>query len=133
MHNEDSQNFQRDEVRETVIPAYMGLVKQIDDHIGRLSAFLKEQGRYDDTLIVFTSDHGDYLGDHWLGEKDLFHEESVRIPLIVRDPDGAADTTRGQRDARLVEAIVGSGSGRTPSSVRPIQMHMPSASRWAQA
>ena len=105
MHNEDSQSFQRDEVRETVIPAYMGLIKQIDDHIGRLTAFLKEQGRFEDTLIVFTSDHGDYLGDHWLGEKDLFHEESVRIPLIIRDPDAAADTTRGRREDRLVEAI----------------------------
>jgi arylsulfatase A-like enzyme len=88
--------------RENPHPVYDAL---IDDHIGRLTAFLKEQGRLDDTLIVFTSDHGDYLGDHWLGEKDLFHEESVRIPLIVRDPDAAADATRGQRETRLVEAI----------------------------
>ncbi len=37
-------------------------------------------------MIVFTSDHGDYLGDHWMGEKDLFHEHSAKIPLIVIDP-----------------------------------------------
>ena len=36
-------------------------------------------------MIVFTSDHGDYLGDHWMGEKELFHEPSVKIPLIVYD------------------------------------------------
>jgi arylsulfatase A-like enzyme len=105
MNHEESRNFQRDEVRHGVIPAYMALVKQIDDHIGRLMRFLQEQGRLDDTLIVFTSDHGDYLGDHWLGEKELFLEESARIPMIVYDPDAAADATRGTADDRLVEAI----------------------------
>ena len=59
----------------------------------------------DDTMIVFTSDHGDYLGDHWLGEKELFHEASARIPMIVYDPDTAAEITRGTVDDRLVEAI----------------------------
>ena len=103
--HEESRNFARDEVRRTVVPAYMGLVKQIDDHIGRLLAFLEAQGRMDDTLIVFTSDHGDYLGDHWLGEKELFHEESVRIPLIVCDPDPAADATRGHVETGFAEAI----------------------------
>jgi arylsulfatase A-like enzyme len=59
----------------------------------------------DNTLIVFTSDHGDYLGDHWLGEKDLFHEPSVKIPLIVCDPSPAADASRGSVCDALVEAI----------------------------
>ena len=65
-------------MRERVIPAYMGLIKQIDDQLGRLFAFLEERGLMENTMIVFTSDHGDYLGDHWMGEKDLFHELSVR-------------------------------------------------------
>ena len=99
------QVFARDEVRDTVIPAYMGLIKQIDDQIGRLMAYLKETGRDKDTLIVFTSDHGDYLGDHWLGEKELFHECSVKIPLIVVDPAAEADATRGNVCDALVEAI----------------------------
>ncbi len=105
MQHEESRSFQRDDVRHHVIPAYMALVKQIDDHIGRLLQFLQAQGRLDDTMIVFTSDHGDYLGDHWLGEKELFHEASVRLPLLVYDPDAAADATRGTTDDRLVEAI----------------------------
>lgn len=92
-------------MRETVIPTYMGLVKQIDDHLGRLFAFLRETGREQDTMIVFTSDHGDYLGDHWLGEKELFHDASSRVPLIVVDPRRAADATRGSVERRLVEAI----------------------------
>ncbi len=57
----------------------------------------------DDTMIVVTSDHGDYLGDHWLGEKDLFHEPSVKVPLIVYDPREAADATRGTICDALVE------------------------------
>lgn len=97
--------FSRDDVRDTVIPAYMGLVKQVDDQIGRLLEFLRSQGRMEDTLIVFTADHGDYLGDHWLGEKELFHDVSVRVPFIVADPDTAADATRGTVCDRLVEMI----------------------------
>jgi arylsulfatase A-like enzyme len=83
----------------------MGLIKQIDDHLGRLLSFLDERQLTEQTLIVFTSDHGDYLGDHWLGEKELFFEESVRIPMIVVDPDERADQTRNTVDDRLVEAI----------------------------
>lgn len=82
----ESKAFSRDEVRDTVIPTYMGLIKQLDDHIGRLTSALVELGREEDTLIVFTSDHGDLLGDHWLGEKEMFYEASVRVPLIVVDP-----------------------------------------------
>lgn len=105
LRHEESVNFARDEVRETVIPAYMGLIRQIDDHLARLWRFLEERGLFENTLIVVTSDHGDYLGDHWLGEKELFHEESVRVPLILYDPDPAADATRGSVDSRFVEAI----------------------------
>jgi arylsulfatase A-like enzyme len=58
-----------------------------------------------DTMIVLTSDHGDYLGDHWLGEKDLFHAPSVKVPLIVFDPRASADGTRGTTCDALVEGI----------------------------
>jgi len=97
--------FSRDEVREAVIPAYMGLIKQCDDQMGRLFQWLKNTGKWDDTLIVLTSDHGDYLGDHWMGEKDLFHEPSVKIPLIIRDPSDNANPTRGTTCDALVEGI----------------------------
>ena len=99
------QAFARDEVRERVIPAYMGLIKQLDDQMGVLFEYLERSGRMDDTMIVFTSDHGDYLGDHWLGEKDLFHDASARIPLIIYDPRREADVTRGTASEKLVEGI----------------------------
>ncbi len=100
-----SANFSQQGVRETVIPAYMGLIKQIDDNLGRLFAFLEAEGLAETTMIVFTSDHGDYLGDHWMGEKDLFHDCSVRVPLIIYDPTPAGDATRGMVSDALVEAI----------------------------
>ncbi len=100
-----SRTFAKPGVREEVVPVYMGLVKQIDDQLGRLFAFMGQRGLLDNTLIVFTSDHGDYLGDHWLGEKDLFHEPSVKVPLIVCDPSPEADGARGTTCDALVEAI----------------------------
>ncbi len=101
-----SQNFSRDEVRDRVIPAYMGLIKQIDDQLGVLFRFLDERGLSGNTLIVFTSDHGDYLGDHWRsGEKDFFHDCTVKVPLIVADPSPEADATRGTASEALVEAV----------------------------
>lgn len=103
--HEESQNFSRDEVRLNVIPTYMGLIKQVDDQLGRLFDLLQSTGRWDDTLIVFTSDHGDFLGDHFLGEKKFLLEPAVGVPLIVRDPRAAADATRGTVDERLAETI----------------------------
>lgn len=105
MGNKIAQAFQQEEVRQKVIPAYMGLIKQCDDQLGELLDYLESAGRMDDTMIVLTSDHGDYLGDHWLGEKDLFHEQSVKIPLIIYDPRADANSTRGSTCDALVESI----------------------------
>ncbi|UWS08464.1 sulfatase-like hydrolase/transferase [Phaeobacter inhibens] len=105
MNNQIGQAFSRDEVRQKVIPAYMGLIKQADDQMGHLFAWLEATGRMQDTMIVLTSDHGDYLGDHWMGEKNLFHEPSIKVPLIIYDPRGEADATRGATCDEVVEAI----------------------------
>jgi arylsulfatase A-like enzyme len=105
MRHEESVNFSRGEVRETVIPTYMGLISQFDHHVGRVLRHLEKRGLVENTIVIVTSDHGDYLGDHWLGEKDLFHEEVVRVPLIVFDPRETADAMRGMQIYDLVEAI----------------------------
>jgi arylsulfatase A-like enzyme len=65
---------------------YYGLMSLVDAAIGRVVACLKECGRWDDTLIVFTSDHGEQMGDHWLLGKCGYFDQSYRVPLIVRDP-----------------------------------------------
>lgn len=105
MEERVSRAFCDDGTRTRVLTAYMGLIKQIDDQMGRLMAFLDAQGLTEETMIIFTSDHGDYLGDHWMGEKELFHDASARIPMIVVDPRAEADAARGQTSSALVEAI----------------------------
>ena len=104
-NNVIGQAMSKEGVRETVIPAYMGLIKQCDDQLGVVLDHLEKTGQMDDTMIVLTSDHGDYLGDHWLGEKDLFHDCSVKVPLIIYDPSSKADSTRGTVCDELVESI----------------------------
>ncbi len=95
----------RDEVRSKVLQAYMGLVKQCDDQLGVLLDWLRQTGRMENTMIVLTSDHGDFLGDHWLGEKTFFQDASTRVPLIIYDPDERANVTRGTVCEDLVESI----------------------------
>jgi arylsulfatase A-like enzyme len=84
---------------------YFGLMREVDDALGRIFAFLKETGRWDDTLIIFTSDHGEQMGDHWLLGKCGYFDASYRIPLIIRDPRKAADVARGKIVERFTENV----------------------------
>ncbi len=102
---EVSESFQIDDCIATVRPAYQGLITQLDDHLGRVWEAMERLGRWRDTMVVFCSDHGDYLGDHWLGEKELFHDCVQRVPFLLFDPSTEADATRGTVDDRFVEAI----------------------------
>ncbi len=65
---------------------YFGLVTQIDDWIGEILRVLDQTGQRDNTLIVFTSDHGEMLGSHGMQGKAAFYEESARVPLILNFP-----------------------------------------------
>jgi arylsulfatase A-like enzyme len=67
---------------------YCGLITEIDDCLGQVFRHLDETGQWDDTLVVFTSDHGEQLGDHHLLGKIGYHDESFRIPFVVKDPAG---------------------------------------------
>ena len=100
-----AKTFSKGEPRETTIPAYMGLIRQIDDQLGILFDFMEQKDLLKDTMIVFTSDHGDYFGDHWMGDKDFFHDPAVKIPLIIADPDPACHATRGTVQDKFIEAI----------------------------
>lgn len=63
---------------------YYGLVSEIDAQIGRVIDCLKEEGLYEDTLIIVTSDHGDLLGDHFMFSKENYFESCFHIPLIIK-------------------------------------------------
>ncbi len=85
--------------------SYCGLVKEIDDHLGRIFRYLDEAGLWDSTLIVFTSDHGEALGDHYLFGKSSFFDPTFHTPLVVRDPRPQADVLRGQVIDRFTEHV----------------------------
>lgn len=67
---------------------YAAMVTQVDHGVGNLIDSLKRLGVYDDTMIVFTSDHGDMQGSHGMKNKCLPYEQSAGIPMIVRMPNG---------------------------------------------
>ncbi len=69
-----------------MISNYYGLIKEIDDWVGKILEKLDEHGLTDNTLVIFTSDHGEMLGAHGLREKNVFYEESAHIPLLIRFP-----------------------------------------------
>lgn len=68
------------------VKQYLGMVKLIDDKVGEIIATLKKQGIYDNTIIIFTTDHGDYMGQHGLYSKNECYEEVYRVPFIIRYP-----------------------------------------------
>jgi arylsulfatase A-like enzyme len=84
---------------------YCGMLHEIDDRLGEVFAFLDATGQWDDTLVIFTSDHGEQLGDHWLLGKVGYFDESFAIPLIVRDPREAANPTRGALLDAFTESV----------------------------
>lgn len=62
---------------------YLGTIRSVDDNIGRLIDYLKENGLYENTLIIYTSDQGFYLGEHGWFDKRFMYEPSFRTPLII--------------------------------------------------
>ncbi|MFP4510921.1 MAG: sulfatase [Spirochaetaceae bacterium] len=66
---------------------YWGLCSQVDAAVGRILKALSDEGLYDDTIVVFTSDHGDMMGGHALLGKGTQYDGSTRVPLLIKQPD----------------------------------------------
>jgi arylsulfatase A-like enzyme len=75
---------------------YYGMIAEVDDQLGRLIDMLDETGLAERTLVVFTSDHGETLGDHWILHKLGWFDQSYHVPLIVRDPRARFGSSRGR-------------------------------------
>jgi arylsulfatase A-like enzyme len=103
--------------------AYYGLITQIDYNMGRILGALQESGILKDTLILYASDHGEYLGDHQTCAKSFFHDPSARVPFVLRLPQGDGDAPVNQVDDRLVTladiypTLVRAAGGEVPASV----------------
>lgn len=78
--------FDTPEKYQQYMKAYYRLVTEVDSAVGRLLAELKAQGLDDETLVIFTTDNGYFHGEHELADKWYPYEESIRVPLIIRDP-----------------------------------------------
>jgi len=84
--------------------SYAAAISYVDEQLGRVLAALEERGDLEDTLILFTSDHGDMMGDHLLYRKTFPYEGSVNVPMIVRWPASLGlKAKRGQVRQELIE------------------------------
>ncbi len=81
-----------DKQKEKIRVHYSSLIHNIDTQVGNLVQKLKDEGLYDDTIIIFSSDHGDFVGDYGMVGKHFFYESSIHVPLIIRDSDLGENT-----------------------------------------
>ena len=126
-----------------VTAAYWAAVTFLDSEVGRIINALKEMGHYDDTIIVFTSDHGDMLGGHGLITKGVgtSYEEVYNIPLITRIPDMTAKGDDNRTLTSLVDLaptlldLCGAGSLESAQgrSLRPVFEGTADANDWRGA
>lgn len=90
---------------------YFAMVTGVDEQIGRVLKTLKEQGLDNNTIVVITSDHGEMMGSHGLMSKNVWYEESVNVPFIIRWPD---KIKAGQKDDVLI----------SPTDIMPTILNM---------
>ena len=101
---------------------YLGQITHIDHQIGRFTAALRWKGLWEDTLVLFTSDHGDMMGDYGLFFKGHFFEGSGRVPMILRPPgcwEGTIPAQEYERPVSLVDVLstLVSAAGEVPDGV----------------
>ena len=83
--------------------AYYGLVTYVDRKLGQILEALDETGQASETVVIFTSDHGDMLGERGMVQKRCFYEWSARVPLIVTFPDGRYEGARVDTPVSLMD------------------------------
>ena len=127
------------------LPDYYGMIEEIDTNFARILAELDKAGVADDTIVVYSSDHGDMIGSHGYTAKRWPYEESVHVPLLVRyprsikpgtvvaDPLGTPDiypTLAGLADVKIPAGLDGldfsgllTGSGIAPRDHVYLEMH----------
>jgi len=119
-----------DELIRAARAAYYGLITQIDYNIGRLLAAIREtdDGTLDNTFIIFTSDHGEYLGDHKAISKTFHHEVSTHVPFIMK-PDKSWDRKLYHKNsskivshADILPTFINAANGKVPDDVDGIDL-----------
>ncbi|QBY01365.1 hypothetical protein E2K80_12035 [Rhodophyticola sp. CCM32] len=108
---------------------YYGAVTWMDSAVGRILDAVRDAGLEDDTLIVFTSDHGENLGSHGLVQKGTENDESLRIPLVMAGPG----VVPGHRVTGAVASLVDLAPSFLEAAGQPAPDHMHGASLMAEA
>lgn len=120
-----------DEVVRRARAAYYALCTFVDQRVGRVLAALDSNGLAENTVVLYTSDHGELLGEQGLWWKNVFDEEAVRIPLIVRSPRGVSQRVRVSVSlldvtATLVDLAEAPAAGLDGCSLSPfLEGHVP--------
>jgi arylsulfatase A-like enzyme len=89
----------------SVKAVYAGQVRQVDAQLGRIFDRLRSLGKWNDTVVVVTADHGEQLFDHWLLGKTGYFDQSAHVPLIVRLPEKPETEPRQAVPGRVVSAL----------------------------
>lgn len=99
--------------------AYYGMISYLDDRVGMLLDALEATGQADDTIVIFSADHGDMLGERGMWYKMSMHEWSATVPFIVRHPDiaGGRRVARNMSLVDLFPTLVDFASGEEPDPV----------------
>jgi arylsulfatase len=119
----DSYDLIPPEVYREARSAYYGLITQVDYNLGRVFAALQDHDELNETAVLFTSDHGEFLGDHRLGNKVLFHEPSAHVPFILRLPHSDGRLPRGTENrlpvshCDILPTLLSLAGAPTPSGV----------------
>jgi arylsulfatase len=115
--------FDTPEKYQTMMKNYYRLATGVDTACGRVLTELKQQGLLEKTLVIFTGDNGYFHGEHGLADKWYPHEESIRVPLIVRDPRLSPDKAGGTNDdfalnADLAPTILAAAGIKAPATMQ---------------
>ena len=103
MTNATSGNFSEEDIRSALQSYYAG-ISYVDEQIGRVIQVLKSRGEYENTLILFTADHGDMMGDNHIWRKCRAYEGSANVPMILRWPENiSVESSRGKIRNELIE------------------------------
>ena len=115
-----------DETIRTARHAYYGMISYVDDKVGQLLDVLEDTGQADNTLVIFTADHGDMMGERGMWYKFNPYEWSVRVPMLMRAPGGA----KGRVEAKgislldlLPTFVEAATDGASPNMIDPIDGH----------
>ncbi len=91
------------EKMKVILAKYYASISQIDHHVGHMVALLKKMGLYENTMIIYTSDHGDFMGHHHMILKaNYMYDPEIRVPLVVKYP---GDAPKGVVEEKLVSII----------------------------